>query len=207
MFITKKTLVLASGSPRRKDYFQNLGFSFSIFFTDIDERVKKGEHPRDFVKRMALMKACSAMEGEPKSWVVAADTIVSMGERIWGKPTNSEDAVSMLMQLSGKKHRVMTGVCIGCREEGIERIRVVDTTVKFFSFSERIARAYVETGESMDKAGAYGIQGNGAMLAEYISGSYTNVVGLPLCEVVNFLCEHEVIAPIGTGGGDESSLC
>ncbi len=200
MFSTRKPLVLASGSPRRKQYFQDLGVDFTIHTADIDERVEDGEHPAEFVQRMAKEKARAVVLQCRDKWVVAADTVVCIDEHIFGKPENVEDAVKMLLRLVGKEHAVMTGFCVRCAEAGVETAQTVVTNVKFSCFSEDIARAYVATGEPMDKAGAYGIQGQGAFLVERISGSYTSVVGLPLTEVVNLLCEYGVLVPVLSGG-------
>ncbi len=196
MFVTRKPLVLASGSPRRQRYFQGLGIEFTIHTADIDERVEDGELPAEFVLRMAREKARAVVVQCRDNWVVAADTIVCIDEHIFGKPENDEDAVAMLLQLAGKEHAVMTGFCIGCARAGVETVKAVVTKVKFSCFSEDIARAYVATGEPLDKAGSYGIQGQGAFLVESISGSYTSVVGLPLTEVVNLLCEYGVLSPV-----------
>ncbi len=195
MFVTKKPLVLASGSPRRQQFFQDLGLEFTIRTADIDERVRDGELPLEFVMRMAREKARAVMLQFPNHWVVAADTIVGIDNHIFGKPEAEEDAVKMLLQLAGREHSVLTGFCMGCVDAGTEIVRSVVTTVNFFPFSEDIARAYVETGEPLDKAGGYGIQGRGALLVESLSGSYTNVVGLPLAEVVHLLCEYDVLMP------------
>ncbi len=195
MFITKKPLLLASGSPRRQQYFQELGLDFTICIADIDEHLRLGEVPRDFVMRMASEKAQSVMKKHPRSWVVAADTIVSMGERIMGKPKDSEDALAMLMELSGKEHLVMTGICLGNSSMEMKTLDTTVSKVEFTHFSKEIARSYISTGESLDKAGAYGIQGKGAFLVRSLIGSYSNVVGLPLAEIVRLLIEYNIIVP------------
>jgi septum formation protein len=135
------------------------------------------------------------MDVYPESWVVAADTVVTIDGLILGKPRHREEAVAMLMRLSGRNHYVRTGFCIGCLEKNLRTINSVVTKVTFADFSEEIARAYAATGEPMDKAGAYGIQGLGAFLVAAVSGSYSNVVGLPLHEVVTHLCGYGVINP------------
>ncbi len=195
MFKTNKPLILASGSPRRKQFFHDLGLDFKVQTSDIDEWVHDGELPEEFVQRMAKDKAHVVMEQYHDSWVVAADTIVCIDGCIFGKPDSRSSAVKMLMQLTGREHSVMTGFCVGCMDIGMEVTRTVTTLVSFFPFSKEIAEAYVATGESQDKAGAYGIQGKGSFLVEKISGSYTNVVGLPLAELVHILCKHSVILP------------
>ena len=167
---------------------------YQIHPADIDEELLPEEKPQDFVRRMAVEKAVSIMGLYPESWIVAADTVVSLADLVLGKPKDREDALSMLMQLSGKEHWVQTGICLACCQEGIVAVQSVRTRVVFSSFSERVARAYVATGEPLDKAGSYGIQGQGACLVKEVIGSYSNVVGLPLCELLVMLEEHGVIA-------------
>jgi septum formation protein len=187
-------LILASASPRRQGYFQDLGLTYQVHAADIDETSLPGEEPQAFARRMALEKARAVMDLYPDSWVVAADTVVNLAGSVLGKPINTEDAVSMLMRLSGKEHRVQTGICLGCRRKNVLAVQAVTTHVVFRLFSEKVARAYAATGEPLDKAGAYGIQGKGAFLVQEISGSYSNVVGLPLCELLAMLEEYGVIA-------------
>jgi septum formation protein len=137
------------------------------------------------------------MDLYPGSWVVAADTVVSLESMVLGKPIDSMDAVSMLMRLAGKEHWVQTGICLAGGQEGIVAVQVVRTRVVFSPFSERVALAYVATGEPLDKAGSYGIQGLGAFLVKEIMGSYSNVVGLPLHELLVMLEEHGVVIASG----------
>jgi septum formation protein len=193
IFSTKKPLVLASGSPRRQRYFQDLGLVFKVRRADVVETQLPGEGPVDFVMRMAAEKAMAVMSVDPGSWIVAADTVVSLKNDVLGKPKGRSDALLMLMRLSGREHCVQTGFCIGCMEENIRIIDSVVTRVTFADISEDIARAYVATGEPLDKAGAYGIQGKGAFLVKALTGSYSNVVGLPLHEVLAYLQEYGVI--------------
>jgi septum formation protein len=193
IFTTEKPLILASGSPRRQQYFRDLGLVFKVRNADIDEVFLPDEEPEGFVLRMAHQKAIEVMNVYPKSWVVAADTVVTIDDLILGKPRDQEDAVAMLMRLSGRDHYVRTGFCIGCLEENVRTIESVVTKVTFAHFSEDIARAYAATGEPLDKAGAYGIQGRGAFLVATLSGSYSNVVGLPLHQVVTCLYSYGVI--------------
>jgi len=200
VFTTRKPLILASGSPRRKRYFEDLGLEFTVLTTDIQETMVLGERPEDFVKRMAEEKAVSAMNRQPESWVVSADTVVFLEDLVLGKPKNEEEAVKMLMRLSGRRHYVQTGFCIGCKGEKVQLLNVVTTLVDFAVISEDIAKAYVATGEPLDKAGAYGIQGLGAFLVTSLAGSYSNVVGLPLYEVISCLCRYGVIAAYKKNG-------
>jgi septum formation protein len=194
IYQTCKPLILASASPRRQGYFQDLGLKYRVCPADINEELLSEENPRDFVQRMAMQKASAIMNLYPGSWVVAADTVINLAGLVLGKPKNCEDAVSMLMQLSGKEHLVQTGICLGCRLEGIVTVQSACTSVVFSRFSEKTAQAYVATGEPLDKAGSYGIQGQGAFLVKEIMGSYSNVVGLPLSEFLVMLEEHGVIA-------------
>jgi septum formation protein len=196
IYQTCKPLVLASASPRRLRYFQELGLEYRAHSADIDEVAWPDETPQSFVRRMAEEKARSVMELYPESWIVAADTEVSLAGFVFGKPEDSQAAVAMLMRLSGKEHLVQTGICLACQQEGVLAVQSVTTRVVFSLFSEQVARAYVATGEPLDKAGAYGIQGQGAFLVKEIKGSYSNVVGLPLCELLLMLEGHGVVAAV-----------
>jgi len=193
MFITKKRIILASGSPRRQAYLTDMGVEFKVSKADIDEEPIPGENPRNYAIRMARRKATVIMKKNQKIWVVAADTIVTLDSRILGKPKSMDDAVNTLIMLSGREHEVITAFCIGFKSENILHEESVVTRVRFISFAEDIARAYAGTGESFDKAGAYGIQGKGAFLVSSINGSYSNVVGLPLCEVIAAMQKHQIV--------------
>ncbi len=196
VFRTRKPLILASGSPRRKRYFEDLGLNFTVCTADVVEAQLPEERPDAFVKRMAGEKARVVMGENPQSWVVAADTVVIHRDVVLGKPKDRDEAVKMLMRLSGEEHCVQTGFCIGCLNENERMLDSVSTKVVFDDFSEEVAKAYVATGEPLDKAGAYGIQGRGAFLVATITGSYSNVVGLPLREVIGCLCQYGVITPV-----------
>jgi septum formation protein len=200
MFATLKPLVLASTSPRRQAYFQDLGLNFTVHSADIDEQVGSDEDPEAFVLRLAREKALAIRHLYPSGWIVAADTVVCLDRTILGKPRNTDDAVAMLLALAGREHTVRTGFCVSCEEENILVLRSVASSVWFADFKEDVARAYALTGESLDKAGAYGIQGKGAFLVSRIAGSYSNIVGLPLQEVVEELLRWRVIAPLRQGG-------
>ncbi|MFH2124754.1 MAG: Maf family protein [Pseudomonadota bacterium] len=186
-------MILASASPRRQGYLLDLGLEYRVHAADIDETPFPEEKPNAFVRRMAVEKARVVMDLYPDAWIVAADTVVSLADVILGKPKDRVDAVSMLMQLSGMEHWVRTGLCLACRQEGLVAVQSVATRVVFCSFPEEVAHAYVATGEPLDKAGSYGIQGKGAFLVKEIEGSYSNVVGLPLCELLGMLEDHGVI--------------
>ena len=194
-FQTKAGFILASASPRRRALLQDLGLDFTIMEARIEERPEPGETPQEFVLRAACDKASVISSRNSASWVLGADTVVVHGDRILGKPKNSEEALKVLMTLSGQKHLVHTGFCLKNAEEQVSVNRVVTTEVSFFPFSREIAAAYVATGEPLDKAGAYGIQGVGGFLVEKINGSYSNVVGLPLVEVIQELLHYKVAVP------------
>lgn len=191
-FRTQEQLILASGSPRRRDFLAELGLVFEVRVADIDETPLSGENPMDFVARLAQEKALAV--DLPDAWVLAADTAVVVDGEILGKPGDAAEACAMLMRLSGRWHEVWTGFSLCCRATGESCTKTVCTRVRFLSLTPELCRAYVNTGEPLDKAGAYGIQGKGCFLVPEISGSYTNVVGLPMTEVLEALLHHKVIA-------------
>lgn len=178
-------LILASGSPRRAELLRSAGIDFTVRVSDVDEKVLPGELPRDYVVRLSREKAQAvAAAGE---FVLGADTTVVMLNEILGKPTDENDARRMLRLLSGKWHEVLTGVSLvnGAKV----RSDVAVTRVKFSKLSEEETNWYVASGETMDKAGAYGIQGYASRFVERIEGSYSNVVGLPVQMVYRMLAE------------------
>ncbi len=195
MYSNRDELILASGSPRRKQYLKAMGLRFSIRTVSVDEIPKPLENSGDFVRRMAREKAAGVSAECPQSWVISGDTVVCLGDKILGKPADEREAVALLMALSGKEHLVKTGFCVAHQARGVECIRMVTTKVHFTDFPESVAHAYVAAGESLDKAGAYGIQGKGVLLVKTIEGSYSNVVGLPLSELIDVLLAHGVIEP------------
>ena len=195
-FQTDKPLILASASPRRRDFFRALGLGCTLLAADVDETLRPGELPEAFVLRLAEAKARMVAEQEPAAWVVAADTVVDIAGAILGKPVDQAEAMAMLRRLNGQWHEVWTGVCIGRARDNVWDRRAVKTAVKFAAFSDEVLAAYLATGEPLDKAGAYGIQGRGAFLVERIDGSWSNVVGLPLAEVVAELLQLGVISPL-----------
>lgn len=195
MYRSLKPLILASNSPRRRDFLSELGLSFTVQAADIDESPLAGERPTGYVMRMAREKAGTVTDLFPQSYVVAADTAVCLGDCILGKPVDADEAVAMLLRLAGRMHTVRSGICICCPIEGVLIVRSVTTEVEFTDFDRRVAEAYVAEGESLDKAGGYGIQGKGSCLVAAIRGSYTNVVGLPLADTVAILLAHGVICP------------
>lgn len=195
MYHNKEKIILASGSPRRQQYLQEMGIRFTVRTAAVTEQPFDRESPQDFVRRMAREKAAAVSADFPDSWVISGDTIVCLGDKILGKPADEHEAVALLMTLAGQEHCVKTGFCVSHRSRGVQIVRSVTTRVRFAEFSEAVARAYVATGESLDKAGAYGIQGKGIFLVRSIEGSYSNVVGLPLYELIEVLQAKGVIAP------------
>ena len=191
-FRTQERLILASGSPRRRDFLAELGLAFEVRGTDIDETPLSGEQPVDFVARLSREKAQAV--DIPAAWVLAADTVVVVDGEILGKPGDADEACAMLMRLSGRWHEVWTGFSLWRQATGELCTKKVCTRVRFLALSPELCRAYVGTGEPLDKAGAYGIQGKGCFLVPEISGSYTNVVGLPMTEVLETLLHYKVIA-------------
>lgn len=187
-------LVLASASPRRRELLAGLGLRFRVVPSPHEEP-PVGARPEMGVRRSAFFKARSVAEREPSSWVLGADTVVVLGGLIFGKPGSPEEAARMLRSLSGRSHSVFTAVCLIHMRRGFSQMELIQTRVEFRELSEAEIAAYVRTGEPMDKAGAYGIQGLGAAFVKGVSGSYTNVVGLPLAETLTMLQKNGVIAP------------
>lgn len=173
-------LILASNSPRRRELLKQIGLDFIVDPADVDESILPGETPEVYAVRVALDKARAAASRTKNGIVIGADTIVVLDNMILGKPKDSADAAIMLRMLSGKVHRVVTGLAIVDAASGKMETRVEITNVLFRNLSERDIASYVATGEPLDKAGAYGIQGKGALLINRIEGCYFNVVGLPL---------------------------
>jgi len=193
MYRNRDLITLASGSPRRQQYLREMGLDFSVQTASVVEEPIENEEPDAFVLRMAKEKAVSVSLEHPDSWVISGDTVVCLGANILGKPTSEEDAVALLMMLAGKEHTVKTGFSVVRKIDNISVSQVVTTRVNFADYNEAVVRAYVATGESMDKAGAYGIQGKGAVLVKSIVGSYSNVVGLPLHELMEVLLQYGAI--------------
>ena len=169
--------MLASRSPRRAELLKAAGFEFTVRAADVDETPHAGESPRDYVLRLAEEKA-RAVVARPDEVVLAADTTVVFDNRIMGKPQDSADAARMLRVLSGQRHEVMTGIAVRLGDR--VQTDVAITAVWFGPMSEAEIAGYVASGEPMDKAGAYGIQGLASKFIERIDGSYSNVVGLPV---------------------------
>lgn len=183
--------VLASASPRRLALLAQIGVSADVCPSSFNEIEGLNTSAYDVVRTNALGKGREVLQVCQKSDVViAADTVVALDNKILGKPKNAEDAKAMLRSLAGRTHQVMTGVAVFHNEK--ELLDVVTTTVSFRQLTEAEIEAYVATGEPLDKAGAYGIQGYGAILVETIEGCYNNVVGLPLTRLYQMLATLEV---------------
>ncbi len=186
-----REIVLASQSPRRRELLGRLLLDFKVMVDDAEEVRIPDEKPEDMVQRLALMKAQNVAEKSgSQGLVIGADTVVTFDGNVLGKPKDEEEAFSMLSQLSGREHTVFTGVAVVCGETGKTKTMVEGTKVRFRNLKEEEIRAYIATGEPMDKAGAYGIQDLGALLISGICGDYFNVVGLPLCRLGILLKEE-----------------
>ena len=174
-------IILASASPRRSWLMTLAGFRFDVICADIDEIVPEKALPQEVVMSLALQKAQAVAKDHRKSAVVGSDTVVALDGKILGKPRSEKEAAEMLRSLSGRIHKVFTGVAIVCGEKVTSFFE--ETEVEFYPLTDQEILDYVATGEPMDKAGAYGIQGRGAVLVKRINGDYFNVMGLPISKV------------------------
>jgi septum formation protein len=183
--------ILASGSPRRKELLAAVGMDFDVVVSDADEDLLSKDTPVEiYVQELALLKAAATAKKvlkRKKALIIAADTIVTLDGKILGKPQDEDDAFNMLKSLSGRCHDVFTGYCVMRVSDGFTVCNRVKTEVTFKTLDDETIRRYIKTKEPMDKAGAYGIQGMGALLAEKINGDYFNVVGLPVSALADTL--------------------
>jgi septum formation protein len=186
----EKRLILASASPRRRELLAQAGFAFDVQAADMDESRKAGEAPEDYVRRLATEKATAVAKKNPDAIVLGADTTVVLNHGVLNKPRDAADAERMLRALSGRTHHVHTGVAAVARDAVYSHVET--TAVTFRAITEHELHAYLDGGDAMDKAGAYGIQGYAARWVPRIEGDYFNVVGLPLSAVVNLLMKFEV---------------
>jgi septum formation protein len=186
-------LILASQSPRRSELLKAAGLSFQVIPSEIDESRVTLTEPVEYVKTLAQAKTNDIAHQYPDKWVIGADTIVLIDGQILGKPSSKTDARKMLKRLNGKLHQVMTSYAIGCRKAGRFFSETISTEVEFKKLTNEEIEWYIQTDEPFDKAGAYAIQGLGVFMVKRINGSYTNVVGLPVCEVVHALLQEGVI--------------
>jgi septum formation protein len=179
-------IVLASGSPRRRQLLTSVGIAFEVVVSQAPEELLPGESPRQHVMRLSLAKAREVAKRAEVTgrWFIGSDTVVVRDDTILGKPADAAEAAAMLRSLSGRSHQVLSGFAVLDRATDREISEAVVTTVRFRELTDREIQGYIATGEPFGKAGAYAIQGIGAFMIPAIEGSYTNVVGLPLCEVV-----------------------
>lgn len=184
----KRHIVLASSSPRRKELMALSGIPFEVFTADIDEACEGAVQER--VMQIAQRKALAAATKFPNEFILAADTLVFMSGKVLGKPTDELQARQMLQMLSGQSHKVYTGVCIINGISSLIDTRYDETTVIFSGLDDKDIDGYIASGEPMDKAGAYAVQGMGGMFVESLSGSYSNVIGLPMALVRRMLIEN-----------------
>ncbi len=192
------SLVLASGSPRRRDLLSRLEVPFAVVPAEIEETAHPGEAPRALAERLAREKAeavVAQLGRTPRCVVLGSDTIVVIGEEVLGKPRDPEHALALLRKLSGRTHLVMTGIAVVESDTGRARSRVVESRVTLRKADDAELRDYVATGESLDKAGAYALQGAGRRFIAGVEGSETNVIGLPLEETVAMLQDAGVEIP------------
>lgn len=178
-------IILASASPRRKELLTLAGIEYEVVVSQCEEILPDGITPDKAVEELARQKAEDVFSRNPDCMIIAADTVVALGNTILGKPKHEADAFNMLSSLSGRRHTVFTGVCIRTKDK--TDIFHVATDVEFYPLSDKEIKDYIATGEPMDKAGAYGIQGKGFVLVKGIHGDYFNVVGLPLAETVRHI--------------------
>ena len=179
-------LILASASPRRKRLLAQMDLPFRSVSSNISEKGSIDD-PAALSRYLAEKKACQVHSKNKESWILGADTIVAMDSQILGKPEDSNRAKYMLTLLSAKEHRVITGICILDPSGNVAHSEAVTTLVRFINLKEKQIKAYINTGEPYGKAGSYAIQGIGAFMVKSISGSYTNVVGLPLSALIQAL--------------------
>jgi len=191
------SLILASASPRRRELLTQLGVSYLCDPADIDETIRAGETPEDYVRRMAQEKAAAVAVRfpAPQYAVLAADTTVVIDDGVLGKPRDHFHGLAILARLSGRQHSVLTAVCL--HSAAGFSCELVETQVEFTQLSREICEAYLATEEPWDKAGGYGIQGLGGALVKSIQGSYSNVVGLPLCETWQLLASNGIATALG----------
>jgi septum formation protein len=186
-------LILASKSPRRRYLLKQAGLDFSVIPSRFDENSVTFSSPEAYVRILAEGKARDISAQYPDSWVIAADTIVFIDNTVLGKPSSRPAAFMMLNRLSGKTHKVLTGYCISCLAKDRFFSETIQTDVSFKNLTPQEIDWYIASGEPFDKAGAYAIQGIGTFLVKRINGSYTNVVGLPVCEVLEYLIREGVM--------------
>lgn len=189
-------IILASASPRRRELLERMGLRFTVRTAEHDETMDLSADPEDEVRRVSELKA-RAVEAlcAPEDLIIAADTIVVCEGRVLGKPRNEEEAYAMLSLLSGREHKVITGLCV--LKDGVTCCHSEVTYLRFRTLTDEQIRAYIATGEPMDKAGAYGIQGRAAVFVPGIRGDYYNVMGLPVCALAQILEQCGIVCRNG----------
>lgn len=193
------SIVLASASPRRRELLTRIGLQFQVIKSAVEEVILPDETPENHVLRLSRAKALDVADRSEVSgrWFIGSDTVVVRDDTILGKPADAMQAAAMLRSLSGRSHRVISGFAVHDRETGETPGSAVTTRVWFKQLTEAEIEEYIATGEPFDKAGAYAIQGIGAFMVPRIEGSYTNVVGLPLCEAMALLEQMGAWRPFG----------
>lgn len=180
-------MILASSSPRRRELLTSVGIDFDVIPSNVPEQHRPGEAPEEYVARLSRDKAAAIAERHPGRWVLAADTTVLLGDQLLEKPLDADDAARMLSTIAGKTHVVYTGVTLQNLERAHRDTRVAESEVRMLPLERKDIEWYVATGEPLDKAGAYAVQGIGALFIDSVHGSYTNVVGLPLALLFQML--------------------
>lgn len=183
-------IVLASASPRRQEILRQVGVAFTVIPSGVDEQIDSALSPGDLVESLALAKAEDVARRHPDRLVLGADTVVVLDGQVLGKPRDRQEAISMLERLSGRDHQVFTGVAVV--GQGRRQVEHEATLVRFRALTRAELERYVDSGEPMDKAGAYAVQGLGALLVSGVFGDYFSVVGLPICRTVRILSEFGV---------------
>lgn len=191
--VHRPRVILASNSPRRRRLLEKVGLDFTVIPSEVDESSVIPSSPESYVKTLAEAKSGNISNKYPDSWIIGADTIVFIDNTILGKPVSCDEAYAMLNSLSAKTHQVHTGYCICHKATNHFFSECVTTDVSFKKLSGKEIEWYINSGEPFDKAGAYAIQGIGTFLVKRINGSYTNVVGLPVCEVLEYLIKEGVV--------------
>lgn len=183
-------IILASASPRRKEILENASVKFKVMISSIEELTLDGESPCQMVMRLAFEKGMDIASRQKNDLIISADTIVVIDNTVLGKPENEIEARKMITSLSGRTHQVITGISLINLDNNKKIIDYVISNVKFKNLSEEDINDYIRTKESLDKAGAYGIQGYGALLVDEIQGDYFNIVGLPISRLSDLLKKH-----------------
>ncbi len=183
--MAKNKLILASQSPRRLELLKQITDQFKVIPSLVEEKLDYGLRPEENARSLARAKAESVAKDYPDCWVIGADTFVTLDQAILGKPEDTADAERILRRLSGRKHLVITGICVASPRKTLDK--AVTSKVRFKSLTDEEISNYIQTGEPMDKAGAYAIQGKGSFMVRECSGSETNIIGLPIDELKTLL--------------------